>query len=584
MVERASPRAGAPRRPLAVHALRLALLGVALLSLVGAYIGIRQHLATQPGSSTRAIDMWYYALQLFVLEAPPPLADAGPYPPLLEVTRFTAPVVTIYALVETARVLIAAGMRRRRTRRAHGHLIVCGDGPLAACLTRRLVEDGQRVVAISPGRPDGGDLAAGPLRVYGDARDPGVLREAGIANAVALYACTADSAANTAIALAAADRSTARRPSAVYAHVADADLCLALQARHLGAGDAAGFRLDFFNVDELAARRLCEANPLRPPPGRAPRVLVLGATAFALAVIVELARQWWVQAASDTLRLQLALVDEHATAVLDRIVHRYPFLLKACHLVGYDGDVSTVADERLRLPPDRVFICYEDEQRALKVALTTAWLWRGGPGSVVVRQNQLAAVRDAISAGRPGPAGRRLFDEVSGTLLLFGVVDAGCEPRLIRDDLGERLARVIHERYLVARRQRVETVPVTPSLVPWQALAGWLKAENRALAADIGHKLRLLGCVLAPRVDDGAEHHLSAAEVELIAAAEHRRWVAERRHAGWSYGEERDDARKQHPALCPWAELPERLRERNRDAMRQLPAILADCGFRIVQN
>jgi hypothetical protein len=577
MVERAGSPSGLGRPP-AVNTLRLCLLAVGVLSLLGAYFGIRQAVGSQPDMQGRDIDVWYYALQLFVLETPPPLAGPGPYPLLLEITRFTAPVVTIYALVETARVLITAEMRRRRTRWAHGHVIVCGDGLLAGSLTRRLLAAGHRAIVISTVSGSDGAPPNRLLRVVGDARDPGVLREAGIANAVALYACTDDSATNTAIAVAAGGRAPVGGPSAVYAHIADPDLCLALQARHLGTGPAVALRLDFFNVEDLAARHVCATRPLPATPGRAPRVLVLGATAFGRALCVELARQWWVHGQADTLRLQLVVADQHATRMLDEIAYRYPFVSKACELIGYPGEITAVAGDELATPADRVFICYEDEQLALKVALTNDWLWRGGAGSVVVRQDQLASVPAAVNG-----AGRALFDEVSSALLLFGVLDAACDLELIRDDLGERLARAIHERYLVARRQRGE-IGSGPSLAPWHALAGWLQAENRAHAGDIGHKLQLIGCVLAPRVGRGGDYQLTAADIELLAVAEHRRWLTERTNGGWVYAEKRDDSRRRHPAIRSWGELPEQLRQRNRDAIRQLPAILADCGFRIVRK
>jgi voltage-gated potassium channel Kch len=579
MVDRAASLGD--RRPPTVSPLRLVLLGVGILSLLGAYVGIHQQLTGHPELPARPIDAWYYALQLFVLETPPPLQRPGPYPLLLEITRFTAPVVTIYALVETARVLVTAEMRRRRTRWAHDHIIVCGDGLLANGLTRRLLAAGCRVVTISPAPVPGGPPPAGLLRVAGDARSPDVLRDAGITNAVALYACTDNSATNTAIALAAGRRLPNGRPSAVYAQVADPELCLALQARQLGAEPVAALRLDFFNVNDLAARQMCAIWPLRPVPGRAPRVLLLGASAFGRALMVELARRWWVQRRAGTPRLQLTVVDERASLVLVEVAHRYPFLSKACQLTGYDGELAAVLRTQPATPPDRTYICCDDEQLALKIALTTDWLWRAGAGSVVVRQDQLAEVQAAHRGTHRLP----LFDEVSSTLLLFGVLDAACDPALIRDDLGERLARVIHERYLAARHQRGEHLARTSSLVPWHSLAGWLKAENRAQAADIGRKLQLIGCFLAPRVGaGGSDYRLTAADVERLARAEHERWVNDRRESGWSYAQVRDDAGRRHPAVRPWSELPEQLRERSRETVWQLPDILSDCGFRIVQK
>ncbi|BCB84966.1 NAD-binding protein [Phytohabitans suffuscus] len=548
----------------------------AALSLLLGCIGLHQY----TDGSTRFSDLLYGALQLFVLESPA-TGDDGPYPIPLEIARFAAPAVTFYALVEALRLVFASEAERLRARRARGHVVVCGDGPMATSLSRQLRATGHRVVHIAESRtdpPDGGRRR--PLWVLGDARNPDVLRAAGVAHASALYACAEDSATNTAIALAAGRRQRGERPLAVYAQVQDPELCLALQARHLGTSDPPAIRLDFFNIDDLAARYLLAEDPIIPPLDRPPRFLVIGATAFGRATIVELARQWRVLPSAAMWRVEVTVVDDSASQVIDELTFRYPFLSKACDLRPYDGDLlSTLGDERGPAAPDRVFICYEDEQRALKIALVADRLWRGGPGTVIVRQDQLATLQDAFDGARD----ERLFDEVSGTLRLFGVVDAACDPGIIRDDLGERLARVIHECYLVARQGRGDLVDGTPSLVPWPRLPERLQRENRAQAADIGRKLRAIDCVLAPRVAAGGEHTLTAAEVTLLATMEHERWLRARLREGWRFAEERDDDRMLHPAIRRWVDLPEALRTVNSDAIRELPSMLADSGFRIVR-
>lgn len=547
----------------------------AALSLLFGYIGLHQYM--EP--SARFPDVLYGALQLFVLESPT-TGDNGPYPISLEIARFAAPGVTFYALVEALRLVFAAEAQRLRARRARGHVVVCGDGPMAMSLSRQLRATGHRVVHIAERRIGVPDGRRGPLWVLGDARNPDVLRAAGVAHASALYACAEDSATNTAVALAAGRRQRGERPLAVYAHVRDPELCLALQARHLGTTDPPKIRLDFFNIDDLAARHLLTKDPIIPPLDRPPRFLVVGATAFGRAIIVEIARQWRVLAPSAMWRVEVAVVDGAATQLIDELTFRYPFLSKACDLTPYDEELLTVlAAEEAPAAPDRAFICYEDEQRALKTALIADRLWRGGAGTVIVRQDQLATLQAAFDGARD----ERLFDEVSGTLRLFGVVDAACDPGLIRDDLGERLARVIHESYLVARQRRGDGVDETPSLVPWHRLPDRLKGENRAQAADIGRKLRAIDCVLAPRVAAGGEHTLTGHEVFHLAGMEHDRWLRARLREGWRFAEERDDDRMLHPAIRSWADLPDSIRTVNSDAIRELPAMLADSGFRIVR-
>ena len=39
--------------------------------------------------------------------------------------------------------------------------------------------------------------------------------------------------------------------------------------------------------------------------------------------------------------------------------------------------------------------------------------------------------------------------------------------------------------------------------------------------------------------------------------AQHRQWMKQRKAQGWEYGAVRDDAKKHHPMLVPFEELPE---------------------------
>ena len=68
---------------------------------------------------------------------------------------------------------------------------------------------------------------------------------------------------------------------------------------------------------------------------------------------------------------------------------------------------------------------------------------------------------------------------------------------------------------------------------------------------------------------------------ELLAKNAHDIWARQRLAEGWTYGPERDDAKKQHPCLVPYEQLPESEKEYDRNAaMETLKAVLA-LGYRI---
>ena len=68
---------------------------------------------------------------------------------------------------------------------------------------------------------------------------------------------------------------------------------------------------------------------------------------------------------------------------------------------------------------------------------------------------------------------------------------------------------------------------------------------------------------------------------ESLARNAHDVWARQRMAEGWKYGSKRDDARKEHPCLIPYEELPESEKAYDRSmAMETLKAILA-LGYKI---
>jgi hypothetical protein len=100
--------------------------------------------------------------------------------------------------------------------------------------------------------------------------------------------------------------------------------------------------------------------------------------------------------------------------------------------------------------------------------------------------------------------------------------------------------------------------------------------------------LESAGCVLVPLAlgdGTGSEFHFSAEELESLAQAEHDRWMHDALADGWrpthSPSESKDVERKRHPLLVPWEQLSEEEREKDRDTIRELPAIIELAGFHI---
>jgi len=149
--------------------------------------------------------------------------------------------------------------------------------------------------------------------------------------------------------------------------------------------------------------------------------------------------------------------------------------------------------------------------------------------------------------------------------------------------IAEQLARSIHRSYVADERAMGKTEQVNPSMAPWERLPADLRQSNIAQAADIGVKLDAIGAVVVPESAAAPAFAFTDQEVELLSKMEHDRWMRERIAAGWTYGEPRDNERKIHPDLRDWADLPENVKDLDRNAVRMIPAVLHDAGFQILR-
>jgi ryanodine receptor 2 len=66
---------------------------------------------------------------------------------------------------------------------------------------------------------------------------------------------------------------------------------------------------------------------------------------------------------------------------------------------------------------------------------------------------------------------------------------------------------------------------------------------------------------------------------EVLARNTHEVWSAGRIAAGWSYGKVRDDAKKHHPCLVPYEELPESEKEYDRATSLETLKVIVSLGY-----
>jgi len=548
----------------------LIFLGVAATAVVLGYVGFSEYLSHYAAQTFGRgwADILYYALQLFLLGAP--LGPApGPFPVPLQIARFLAPATTVLAGVETLRLLLGEQLRQWEAAHARKHAIVTGDGPAAIELARRLRDERGKVVLVSATPVVTGQARRHRLlEVSGDPTDPGTLQAAGLSRAEAVYACTDHSATNAAIALRAREISQARgRALAAYAQVRDAEISTALRARRIGAPGDPQFRLDFFSIEEIAARVLLDRYPLVTGSEQAAEVVIIGFGRLGGAVLREIARRQPPSGPPP----KVTVVHGETAEDVPRFLDRFPVIGRNCS-VTYAADMPRpLADDAPRL----MFVCLPDNDEALRAGLAGAHTLTGRSDRVVICMAEPSPFGTVITGDGA------LLDDAKGRLTVFEVLGEACVPEQIRDDLIDQLARAIHHAYVGACTARGDSPSVNLSMRVWEELPEDLRRANRAQATDIGVKLHAVDCDLVPESPQAPDFAFTDGEIELLAQMEHDRWVGERQSQGYVYGPTREG--RHHPDLMDWKSLSGRAKEKDRDAVRQLPAILERAGFQIIR-
>lgn len=152
-----------------------------------------------------------------------------------------------------------------------------------------------------------------------------------------------------------------------------------------------------------------------------------------------------------------------------------------------------------------------------------------------------------------------------------------------RSDIITELARTSYTRYAEDRELSDETI----EFAKFADQPVDLRNSGIEHIRSIPEKLKVLGYEIMPAgsvYPDQRVNALTPSEVECLAILEHRRWLAEREQAGWTYADKKNVGRKMSPYMVPWEDLPDRAREWNRSAVRNIPTLLASADLTIVRK
>jgi hypothetical protein len=535
-------------------------------------------------------DALYLSLQLFTMKSG--FIDP-PVPWQLEVARLLAPASAAFAAIQALAVVFRDHFQLLRLRFWKDHVVLCGLGEKGFALAKAFQECGDRVVIIER---DALNTFVGRCRgprtivLEGDATDTETLRKAGVKKARLLVSICGEDGTNAEVGVNARQMAKDRSggPLSVTVHIVDVELCGMLQSA-MQAGMPGAAMVDFFNVYETGARTMLGEWPPFGPGGDSredsPRMIVVGMGRLGRNLVVHSARDWYFTRKNESSRLRITCIDRDAAAKVRSLSLRNPRLEGACDLQAVQMDVSSpefeegafLFDPQGRCDVSAVYICFDDDARSLATALKIHRRLGAHKPPIVIRMIQLSGLARFLHFGERGPR------EDFGNLHAFGLLDRTCRPDLLFAGNVEKLARTIHEVYVLQQKGKGVLRETNPSMVDWDELPDSLKKSNRQQARDIDRKLKAVECRIVPLTDWSAELvEFTQKEVEIMAEMEHDRWCEERLRSGWSYAPgPKDIPKKTSPHLIIWEGLSEEIKEYDRNTVREMPAYLARAGYRI---
>lgn len=530
-------------------------------------IGLAQHAPT-----ANLADVIYDSLRLFKLSGP----DGPGLPRALEVARFVAPLIAGSAGVVALLTLFRDRAMQARIPWMRRHVVVCGLGYAGSAFVRHLRAAGFGVVVIE--REATNPLIdicrrSGVPVVIGDAALERSLYAAGVYRAARLLAVCPDDSVNTEVVAVARQIASGRRgsPLRCLARIGNADLAALLRVQEANVPDGTS-TLDYFNMDEVSARLMLDANPSHKADGSTPHILVSRLESLNEWLILHAGRDWYGTRADAAAPMWVTVVDDDADHRVSRLVTQNPDLADVCRFVCCTEafrDIATLPEQHrsVAAPPlTRGYLSGTVDERALESALTLRHALSADVPLVLAlsRSDGVAhLVGDARDVGA-------LSDVV-----VFPTLASTCTVDLVEGGSLERMAETIHRRWC-ARQAPGDGPP--PS---WEELDDTLRESNRAQARDIFAKVHRIGCEIGPIVDWRAPaFQFTDDEVNSLAIDEHQRWIEERRAAGWLPGP-KDTANKRTPYFVPFEELPDDIADFDRNAVRDIPSMLASAGLRI---
>lgn len=564
---------------------------LAMSALALGVFGFLEH-AKAHGQKRDWIDAAYLAAQLFSMNSG---AQEPPISWSLQVARWLAPAVLVLAAIKGLVLLARRSVGDVQAARLRGHLVVVGISDEALAYVKWATElrspyKRPRVVLIADREGDWRIDKAISLKariVIGSGTDPSVLRRAGTTHAATFVSAMDSDASNLACLQAAREiaardhRDIAEGPLRCYVFSRDPKLYDLLEDVDRFGDDTDSSVARLVGLHDYAARSVVCAFPPHirwsnsPPVPAGVHVLIVGLGALGDALARHVARTC-LYSEDRALRLTLVTLPEdpnpfllmHRLASVSRFVDSEVVsqaqLSEALVRRG-EPDIAYFAAASLPAGLPHAIWCRDDVRIPMETQLIVL-----GAMPQVGGSKQDSDELDTASAFARDHLEKRNIRLVGPKLPQLGSKAAAYDP--------DFLASRVHEHYQGKY-----------GAGEWRDASAYEKNSSRWQTDHIPVKLASLGLEIQDATDTSAKFSFSAIQLDQLQRLEHIRWMVALLLAGWRFDPEPLNSetrrrKKVHHLLCPFSELNETERGKDRDVIEFLPDLLASAEKVIVRK
>jgi hypothetical protein len=485
------------------------------------------------------------------------------------------------------------------------HTIVCGLNYRSLVIIRDLVRRKQKPVVIEKDSHNAyleSCKLMGVIVIIGEPTDPHLLVSAGVTRARYILSFTDSDEANAEAALQTMHLIPLKKTRKITAiiQILDPKLYLMIRKQAFATDIGSGFRIEFFNHYTIGSKILIDQYPplCRGNKDTTPfPVVIFGAGKLGENILTRIARVWYEKKFLNDVLPEIYLVDLKAEKVQENLNAKFRNLRKTCNLIPVSLDVQSAAFQNwtfLDTPSLKdgftAYICFENDTLGLYTALALHQYSQGRMIKIIVRIEHNPHVAHLISCEQKTLEGIKEILPVDMNSLTG-------DSTMIQAGETEYIARAIHENYCKNEVKKGQSSKTNQLLVSWDDLGALtLKKDgidgknyqesNRNQAHFIRKKLNMIGCDIGPIIDWDVSNtfKFTSEEVENLAVVEHERWMQEKHAQGWHYGPVRDDSKKIHPSIVPYMQLSESEKEKDRESVRIIPAILSLIDFQVYRR